>query len=303
MMVPSALTEGGLLYEGSDFEQWEKDLRRRLRAEDLEHMLGPVPLTREASDEERRLACDILRLHISGGLRARIQSPLPEPRPHPLPRLNLLRRLAKPFCLMDLPPELRVRIYEYAMPNDHTIEIAPMRSLVTGYLPIIAVSRQVRAEALPVLYSQSVLTLKLHKGSASIKEMPIFEEEERVFDFAKGIKACERHLHREQLRHLRKVKVLFSFPLKNPHRCYKRWVQWMTLTFSPSQGLQIPPIVRSQSIVNRDGVLSAESRTKFEDHIKKTEEMRSALGLQGESILLALTSDESLWEEGVMYMD
>lgn len=291
------ITESGLLYEGSDFNHWEKTLRRRVRAEGLEHVLGPEPLFRDYSEDERTLVCDIIRLQVSTGLRARILW-LPQPQLPPCRLLILLRRLGQPFRLLDLPPELRVRIYSFAIPKDHVIEIAPMRKTLTGYQPIIAASRQLRAEVLPVLYSRASLKLLLLTEFSPGIKMQVIEENERGFKLARGIKACVRHLHAGWLKYLRKVDLLFSFHSRTTYRYRTRSPQWMTLSFSPSAGLQI------QSIDKRPEVnLSAESKTRFEEHIQKTEEIRSMLGLQGESLLLALTSDESLWEEGIMYME
>lgn len=74
MATPASLTEVGLLYEGSDFDQWEATVRIRLRVEGLEDMLLPSDVFHSFSKYlHGRLAFDIIRLQISPQLRKRVE--------------------------------------------------------------------------------------------------------------------------------------------------------------------------------------------------------------------------------------
>lgn len=283
------LTKSGLLYEDSDFTQWEANLRTRMCAEGLEDVVWSKFFGPCCSDERRKLAIDLVRMQLCPELRKRVQH-----MPHVCPSSLriLLRQLSQPFRLLDLPPELRNRIYDYTIPENSTIELAPIRQSISGYQSITAASRQLRAEVLPTFYAQSTLQLNLlWKGSPGTRIRDL-EEKERVFDFSKGVKACVKRLGGEHLKHLRKAQVLLSIPKSATHR---RRIETMTFTFHPSRGLQIQFSDKPSAVV-----LSTESQQRLEDQVKKTEEIRSMLGLQGEAILLALTSDEGLWEEGVL---
>lgn len=90
---------------------------------------------------------------------------------------------------------------------------------------------------------------------------------------------------------------MFTAASRSDPQSNSRFTELVEITFSPSDGLAI-------EITNEDDFsLSTESRKLLKKHVKKTEEIRSMLGPQGEAILLALTSDESLWEEGCLQAD
>ena len=297
MMAPLGnLTKSGLLYEGSSFDQWEANLRIRLRAEGLEDVAWPKSFRRRCSEEQLKLAGDIIRLHVSPELRKRVQCA-----PHLCPTrlLSVLRQLAQPFRLLDLPAELRNRIYSYAIARGTMIEIAPLKKSITGSPSITTASRQLRAETLPILYPRCTLKIDLRSGKTSFSRC----QEEAALDVEKAVRACVKRTSKAHLRHLREVYL--TVPLvPSQTRAIQSWCstsRTLRACFSPTQGLGMK-ITRSFSPGSPyrwyPAALTGVSLLENEIHkqVEKTERLRRVLDFQGESTFLALLSEETLWE-------
>lgn len=86
------------------------------------------------------------------------------------------------FRFLDLLPELRLKIYAYAMGGQR-------RSLTDIKMPILAmVSKQVRAEALPVFFSECVFTATIGSNYATISALDNLAARDELPDFS--------HFHR-----------------------------------------------------------------------------------------------------------
>ncbi|KAK4499569.1 hypothetical protein PRZ48_010086 [Zasmidium cellare] len=80
------------------------------------------------------------------------------------PLYACLESLCKPFRLFDLPSELRIRIYEEAMPATTPQHLVPAEFRASGtshasFHPLTRTTRRLRAEALPVYYATNTFVL------------------------------------------------------------------------------------------------------------------------------------------------
>lgn len=158
----SNLTASGLLYEGN-FDEWLPRMRATLAH--YGHCImqtdssGALHVRRsvwsvDGSDEDD--VATIIWWHVSRDLRLRT----PEERRDPTTLIRALRELARPFRIMDLPPELRLRIYLFNLGScfpEYIWLLDPPRgpggfrntTEVIEEPILMSVNRQVRLEALP----------------------------------------------------------------------------------------------------------------------------------------------------------
>lgn len=83
------------------------------------------------------------------------QIPMPKPKRRSKPVITKLLQQSDsqiPFRLMDLPSEVRLRIYEYMLVDSSKQDISPSRGIETRRPSLLRTSRQVRNEAMPVFY-------------------------------------------------------------------------------------------------------------------------------------------------------
>ncbi|KAK5111289.1 hypothetical protein LTR85_012184 [Meristemomyces frigidus] len=272
--MAGSLTISGLLYEGN-YEEWIV----RMDAVIVPHFGHPfstkilpwlpwdearamtVAERREAISTFTRDVASIIRAHVRPGLLARLPQGDREGNRLFLTRLEAL---AKPFPFLRLPADVRARIYAYVLPR-HKVR-------AMSKFPIIQVSSLVRKETLPLLVSRTKYSANLFRSEAS--------DPNRVVQFAR--ESAENILcdHRKQLRSF-SLGLLRGVPNDD-------WAK-LHFTFSNESGLQ----------VTTNG-LCAESKALVQKHVADVEANRKALGLQGESIILALVSKPELWVKGVL---
>lgn len=117
MSEPISLTATGLLYEGNS-KEWEPRMRAILAQNGCTFpalrwgLLGP-----EAAKE----MATIIWCHTSPNVKARVPK---IDREHPYTLIRALRRRTRPFRLMDLPPEIRLKICLYNSPPSNSKEIS-----------------------------------------------------------------------------------------------------------------------------------------------------------------------------------
>ncbi|THV67851.1 hypothetical protein D6D28_07173 [Aureobasidium pullulans] len=83
------------------------------------------------------------------------QIPLPKPKRRSKPAITKLLQQSDsqiPFRLMDLPSEVRLRIYEHMLVDSSKQDISPSCGIETRRPSLLRTSRQVRNEAMPVFY-------------------------------------------------------------------------------------------------------------------------------------------------------
>jgi len=173
MPPSSALTTSGLLYEGN-FDEWLPRMSAALA------QYGQYQV-RSSHTKALYVRCDwdvdiirhgatIIWCHASPYVRLRVPD---KDRMNPTTLIRALRELARPFRMMDLPPEIRLRIYLFSLPPYDSEDIWLLERLkdrgssqkfedtnrgITAP-PLMSVSRQVRLEALPVYLQTTTLNL------------------------------------------------------------------------------------------------------------------------------------------------
>lgn len=289
MLEPGDLTKTGLLYEGSDFAEWKHQIVTVLRMHSIEdQVLSHFDRSSEPL-EKRRMALELTLARVYHPLRSRIPTALYMRLWDLVPWVK--KHLVRPFRLLDLPPELRNQIFSYALRPDAEIILAPLKGNVNSFPPMTAVSRQLRNETIPLCYAQCTLRIDL---TAPRRHALMGFYKEKDFLATHGVKSCIRQLSTQHLKNLRQVHLSLSLNRERwPHPIPR--VHTLNFTFSPVQGLRTRGMLGDTHIR-----LSMTSKKKLDDHIRKTEEMRRLLGLRGEALVLALTSDESLWKSGTL---
>lgn len=262
-----------------------------LRFSDFEQCLKrPVvdwrPVPQKVLDE-RKSTSDTVLWQVYPALRERVPEWM---RAHPECLLRWLREVARPFRFLDLLAELRNAIYDYLIPTNIAIELAPLKRTVTGYPTITAASRLLRSEALPLCYTRCTLRVILYSPLSDVIER---RREEKSLEVAEGIKACIRHLSSDGIRFLRSLHLLLPRGSNST-----RFAPSVRITFLASHGLLVQIMDLNSSPPLRDAF-----KKRLREHVEKTEKVRSLLRLQGEGILLALTTDESLWKRGFLGLE
>ena len=110
------------------------------------------------------------------------------------------------FRLLDLPPELRNWIYELLIGNRATIVIGASRSGFPPMCKIALVSRQARAEVLPVLFNRRTICIYAHRG---------FVLDKWVSSWYDAISAYFRYIRLEDYQHFHR-----ECPARHNRRCF-----------------------------------------------------------------------------------
>ena len=172
MNSTSKLDASGLLYEGSDFKKWLLALRPVL----AQHFPGlscsgapwwffSLPPGVSHSD-----VCDSIWWHVSPHVRSRVPE---NDRKTPEQLVSALCATARPFRFMDLPAEIRLRVYKIelaAKTSPQTLRLwkrGPESWPMTweyNYDPLLepqllSINRQMRMEALPEYYRATSVNL------------------------------------------------------------------------------------------------------------------------------------------------
>ncbi|KJX96231.1 hypothetical protein TI39_contig693g00002 [Zymoseptoria brevis] len=154
---PGDLTASGLLYEGSDFHSWAESTCALLRVREL----MPAGFTFDAlmalnwSLVRTKLpkqgeATKVILGRISPNVLQRTAVSL---RLNTRELFRALQEASKPFRLMDLPPELRNRVYQAALDDaSPDQEVCITGSQRSKTLPLLQVSRGIRAETRPLYF-------------------------------------------------------------------------------------------------------------------------------------------------------
>ncbi|KAK4499389.1 hypothetical protein PRZ48_009903 [Zasmidium cellare] len=263
MVDEGLLTKSGLLFEGN-FPGWRVRINAILKMHDLDRVLSqPLHHARHAS--QQRKAADIIANHVSPALFKRV--PL-EKRTNPRLLWRSLKMLAKPFRLLDLPDEVRNRICRFAVEDQ----------LQDGPPPALAkCSRRLREEVTPLWMSNRHFHLSFDHDALS--------EDEAFEDCAR---AWFRRLGTQNIKFIRHLEIFLDgttaggSPLSTT----------LTLTVSPQSGFRMSARAH---FVGGDKLDWQVFLAGIRRSMKGVEADRKILGLQGESMLLALTSKSSTW--------
>lgn len=181
MSEPISLTATGLLYEGNS-KEWEPRMRAILAQNGCTFpalrwgLLGP-----EAAKE----MATIIWCHTSPNVKARVPK---IDREHPYTLIRALRRRTRPFRLMDLPPEIRLKICLYNSPPSNSKEISLLEPSILsrsfentreGWIesPLLSINRQLRLELLPVYLKTTSFDLRFtyrHDSERTLRDAQLY---------------------------------------------------------------------------------------------------------------------------------
>lgn len=208
---------------------------------------------------------------------------------HHLRLLEELRVLVFHFRFMDLPPELRNKVYDCLIPA-RSMCVVFLRSSTTsrhrqmaGYPAITSISRQVRSESLPLFYSRCYFAFRF--AANIILPESQCNKIERNANIAEHVRSWAECLSTIHLKHLRKVTLLFR--IKGSSTTRMVWVG-----FDAKQGFRFQVPDRHK--------LKQKSMEMLEKYGEEVDRSRKMLGLQGESIIMAITGKDEMWKFGTL---
>lgn len=276
---PSPNLPAGVLLHSTNFVSW------KIRVDEMLRSLGLITDDDEVVPTPQSAACS---LHAAKHVRLLVQPSLLREVPFEdqVDRRRLLRSLQNVcfrFRFMELPPEVRSRVYAHLIDENATIYVAPAQDNMTGYPPITEVSRQTRLETLPLLYSRCTFMLSFKAGF--VWEGSV---EEASANVPYNARRWAKRLSSQHVKHLREITM--TFRVRSSIDVNRGSFTVLDLKFSPEQGLALvlPATFR----------LTDESKMLLIKHIGEIEETRRMLGLQGESIIMAITGKEDVWKYG-----
>ncbi|KAK5740225.1 hypothetical protein LTR17_004726 [Elasticomyces elasticus] len=279
-----------LTTSNNNLEEWFASIRLRLQSTTCSYgyfsdMDTCLAFLDGASESRQIQAYHFLTTHIGEGLLKKIPGDV---RGDVIKLMKWLRDGAKPnpFRLMDLPSELRERVYEWHFRSRND---GVHRNLFCGrdginasgaMSPLLSASRQIRAEAMPVFYMCTEFRF-FFSTSLMAKD--------RDQDHGKGISnqsPAARIIVRwvesgvkDYTRYLRNVQVTST---TSGGEVY-------VVKFCPTEGLEVE---LPRNLCNR-------RKAEWEEHVGNIEIARKGRDLQGEVVVLTLTQRSDFWEESV----
>lgn len=305
-----ALTYSGLLYEGN-FEEWFRRVKAILvcnhssskKLTDLEIVFGPdysrsrfrlARYTRRARLNEGNQFVDelstIIWWQVSPSVRSRIKQ---QDRETPVRLMEALYATAQPFRFMDLPGEARLRVYPYVMQS--RTEIVPL-----GFSdhvkrgpepPITRVSRRLRAETMPFFHKSQQPILYLHGINIRPRRTFVPNRMQGLsysgISVATAINDWARTLSKDRLKYLRKILVHL------PYAATKNWAlhgKPLAISIVTAKGT-------TELRVAENIFLESASQQRLTDHAASISKLAQALRLEGEAIIMFLTSQPTIWDQ------
>jgi len=313
MAQSKGLTASGLLYEGSDYQMWLDTLRPIL----MQHFPGLsirssghpahayqvcVPPNVRRSD-----VCDGIWWHVSPHVRSRVSE---KERVSPTNLLSVLRHTARPFRFMDLPAEIRLKVYQLelaAKTSQHTSRL--LRPVLGAFEyrgntisePLISsVSRQIRVEALPVYYrgvsfdllfndrifttrALNIVETRTRRAQHGMKSRPRPTNVERVCAVNKWASA----LKMDSIRLLRNISVQLPLLAICSHDQCEDMLRLSLRMIGGKPELKVAPHMW----------LKPDSQKLLRDHASAISSLAHTLKLEGEALIMFLTSRPDIWDQ------
>jgi len=269
---------------GRNFLPWKARIEATLRVHQLPGLSSRPPSQSNALEQTRwlsysKIAAGLICSLVGANLLAQLT---PKDVTDHITLVQALERLTLWFDFKELPPELRTRIYCELIPRRMRIVAKPRERFITEYPAITRVSRQLRAESLPLLYSRAIFHLDL---LVSGQKFYSAKSRELRLDISAAARTWTRRMSTNHLRHMRTLQLSFIPRLRG-----NDWARKVHLEFDPANGLRL-----RTALLNSRELLAAEPTSALQKHAEDVEDLRKMLGLQGESLSLALTYKPELW--------
>jgi hypothetical protein len=284
------ITRSELLYEGSDFAAWRKKMTAVLNvhfadedeeedeheehAEHEEHDEHDVDDEDEEDEEDVgegcvcsdyrpfRAAAFLVQKYVYTRLLRRVPEDI---RDRPLRLLSYLKGIATPLRLFDLPLVVRSRIFKFAFHNkDHAIftRMGCGHARKDRMPALLHTSSQLRSEAIPIFYKST------HFSCGIPRDQNLKHDLSQIKSWAATVATDNGRLMR-RLTLFREGAVGVQFRFALPFGLKSHRALYMS-------GAQLKVLTK---------------------HVIATEAYRKALGLEGESLLMAVTATARFWED------
>ncbi|KAK4499129.1 hypothetical protein PRZ48_009641 [Zasmidium cellare] len=277
---PGDISLSGDLFEGN-FEEWQPRTIACLRSRDLERQVGPnAERCRIVTPADSKNAAHHIRLRTSEAMLRRV----PDAHLEDAGKLfKSLKRLATPFRLFDLPPEIRNRVYEFTLGlwyrvhdnsaggednyfSDEFDEDDEFKPWAGKYPPLLQVNSQIRHEASSIFYAATSFMIALPSNGT-------YGDIDREY-----IEKWSKDVVGSRLKHLHHVVLTISIEAS------------ITIKFSERRGVMC-------TFDWGTGDISEQGDDMLEEHTQAVESARKALGLSGEAIVMAILSGWGMWRK------
>lgn len=274
MPTTDELIQSGLLYEGSDYELWLERIKILLKhkldleIEDIDN-IGDYDIT----FEEHQGIVDLVPAYVSKSVLQRV----PEYAKSDSKRLlQSLKGRAKPFRFMELPDPIKIDICRILLPDHVTFDPNPL-VMSPKLPPILHTSQRLRRTLLPVFYKETTFGVHFY--------LPGYQWDKQ----RRGIAAKAAQIFRTwayqmvpqpNIRWLRKVELAGGLRV--------------TFELSEKKGAT-GAASQSKITYTTNTQLTAESQQLLKEHVAATEKYRKACGMEGEGLVLLLTTNPELW--------
>lgn len=279
MPVPDKLIQSGLLYEGSDYETWERRIKALLEHKlDLEYgevddLNDIVEACLSSSQEQEVISW--FRAYASKHVLQRVPD---HAKKNPDRFLRSLKSLAKPFRFMELPDHVQVAVGRILLPRYVAFYHSDQQTASPEFPPILHAGQQLRKKFLPIFYKETAFGMRSSISMDSSNR----ERRQIAANTAQTFRAwAYQTFPQPQLRRLRKVEVdLLGW-------CVAFELSEKKEGFGSANQSEITYTARRR--------LTAESEKLLKEHVLATDRYRKECGMQGEGLVLLITSRPELW--------
>lgn len=270
----SNLTMAGLLYAGSDFGAWTARIDVLLTLRGLNRYSSKnayVSLWDRHYPEQIKAAIDLISSTylVSEDVLSRIPESAKQ---HPETLWKHLEAQSKPFRFLDLPAELRDRVYQEAILAYEQGREHYFGAECFVLPPVVHVSKMVWREAIPTFW----------------KITPMLVDSWSSYEMERCLTAFKRGFARAHIKDLREVRVENLCGQPFPGDDKERWGT-IIFTYTASEGLKFE--------VDKWVQLKPHSLLRLKESVAKVERDRKTTGLQGECLLLAVMNVPGFWDE------
>lgn len=268
-----ALQRRGVLY-GPNFEDWKARMLSLLRIHQLDgyleeyHRPSRGGATRDRWTHGSQNAANYISMMVRPELLQRVPT---SEKANAALIMKRLEAISTSFRFLDLPAELRNRIYGFYLAECGTVVIKPYEKKTTGYPPITKVSRQTRSEVLPLFYASATFEL-----SYTSKAPPLALHAQQWVSSTVG----------DKLKQLRCISIRVQMEDDQAYSSGYISIQEVRFTAEGVKGLQVH---------YPDRMLLKHKRI-LDEHTRVTRNTSSAMGLgnDGGALLLAVLTLEAI---------